>query len=140
MNIIIDTNIFIRLFVKDNKKQHDECEQLLHLMADEQIYGYVPSVVIGEVYYVLRKHYSIPPTQCVEYVTAIVTKLPVHPHEHTDWKKMTTYLDLGLEPYDAMIAGQLTENMILCTYDNDFKKVPSINAKTPREILAFFTP
>ncbi|XWX59899.1 PIN domain-containing protein [Desulfitobacterium sp. AusDCA] len=53
--MIVDTNILIRLFTKDNDTQ---IEQLVQLMEQGNIAFHVLSIVLIEAYWVLRKIYN----------------------------------------------------------------------------------
>ncbi|WP_425806332.1 PIN domain-containing protein [Desulfitobacterium sp. Sab5] len=53
--MIVDTNILIRLFTKDNDTQ---IEQLVQLMEQGNIAFHVLSIVLIETYWVLRKVYN----------------------------------------------------------------------------------
>ena len=51
----IDTNIFLRVFVKENEKAFKECLDILELVKNGKIKAFINNLVIAEVNWILKR-------------------------------------------------------------------------------------
>ena len=59
-SIILDTNIFVRYFLKDVVSQYSEAQKLVSKIEAGEIAGKVSILVIDELVWVLENYYKIP--------------------------------------------------------------------------------
>lgn len=55
----IDTNIFLRVFVKENEVTHKECVELLRSIEQKKIKAFTSSLVIAEIHHVMASVYHV---------------------------------------------------------------------------------
>ncbi len=58
--VLIDTNIFLRIFVKENESMFQECKGALKLVARKVIAAYTNTIVLMEIQFVLTTIYNYP--------------------------------------------------------------------------------
>lgn len=139
--VLLDTNFFIRFFTGDNTSQQQVCIDLLTQIQLGKIKPYVSSIILLECTFVLTKIYQVPQVTLQPMVQAILALRNLTILETTDTHlALYWHWETGVKFTDCLIATQLKPNMILCTYDQEFKKLPEINSQTPTEILQIYFP
>ncbi len=134
--IFLDSNIFLRFFVPDNEAMHHECVKLFERIDQGAYRLYTSPIVFLECYFMLTRHYAfsvfkvqnalmeIASMRNMTIVSAINT-----PHALTLWQKT------GMKFADCLIATQVRKDMVLCTYDSEFKKISSLDVATPEQVI-----
>jgi len=59
MDMIIDTNILIRFFIRDNEAQYQKAYQLIKKVEKGEINGLVSLLVVNETIWVLQHYYEL---------------------------------------------------------------------------------
>lgn len=70
---IVDTNVFLRLFLNDISEQADEAERLIKQAKVGKVSLIVPQIVIFEIEFALSKYYKFPKEKIVDCLTSIVS-------------------------------------------------------------------
>ena len=128
MKYFIDTNIFLRVAIIEDKKTFEECEKVLSAVKSGLIDAVTSSVVLAEMVWVLGKSYNEPKKKIVKLLkyTMNINGLGV-----VDDFDMTKALELyeayNVKFIDAMLASIpeiLSKKWTVISYDEDFKKLP----------------
>lgn len=71
-NVILDTNVFIRLFLDDIPTQTKAVEQLFQEAKEKKKKLLVPQIVLFEIAFTLEKYYGFPKQIVLEKLKAII--------------------------------------------------------------------
>jgi len=133
--IFLDTNVWLRFLVGDQKKQYEECKKLISLNEEGKFKVYTSTIVLLEIIYTLASFYKVKKREIISDIKAILASRNLTLIEKTDFKKaLSFYQKHNIKLADCLIASQLPKNVVLCTYDCDFKKIKSVVNLTPKEI------
>lgn len=136
MKVFVDTNIWVRYFVRDNKEQFEYCSQLIKSIESGKVRSYVSPIVLLELFYVLQSVYDVPRIEVSEDIQAILDMRMITILDRTDSRKaFDVHTNTHVKYSDCLIATQLSKDMILCTYDIDFKKFDGIRVANPKQVL-----
>jgi len=135
--IFLDTNIWLRFLVADQKKQYEACKKLISLNEEGKLRIYTSTIVLLEIIYTLTSFYRVKKESVISDIKAILASRNLTLIEKTNFQKAWRfYQKYNIKLADCLIASQLPENVILCTYDREFKKIKSITNLTPEEICS----
>ena len=84
--IFLDTNIFLRVLVSDNK-QAEESAVLLRKIESGRLIPYTSTIVLLETAFTLRSYYKIKNTQIIKDVEKILKLRNLTIIEKTDFRK-----------------------------------------------------
>lgn len=133
--IFVDTNVFLRYFVPEDEHSFEQSRKLFETIEKGAIIPYISSVVVQEIIYVLLRSYKFSYKEVCLKLPLIFDLRNLVVLEKTDTKKaINLYLKLNIKFGDCLIATQIPKGVILCTYDEDFKKIPGLIIKTPSKI------
>src|SRR3989344_5201537 len=116
MKLFLDTNVFLRYFLRDNENQFQSCLNLFEYIEQGIIHPYTSSIVFLEVQYVLEKVYEVDKPTVADKIDMILQTRKLVIIERTDFKsawKLHTQKRTKLS--DCLIVTQIPQNMILCT-------------------------
>lgn len=136
MKLFLDTNIFIRYLVPENQTIYAECTKLITLIQKGTIIPYVTNVVFQEILYVLTKQYKFTKKEVVIDIFKLFKLRNLILIEKTNTPQaILLYRDRNIKYADCLIATQIPKGVTLCTYDTEFKHLPSLSVATPAQIL-----
>ena len=69
----IDTNIFLRVLIKEDKKTFRSCYQFLQAVKTNKVKASTASIVIAETAWTLRSYYKFPKTKVVQAIRGILS-------------------------------------------------------------------
>lgn len=138
-NLFIDTNVFVRFFVRDSEKTFRECSDFLEALARGKIHAATSSIVIAEIHWLLRSYYKIDKRNIVDFVHRILSM----PHLHIDNRDDAalaneTFRNTSVKFIDALIAShpKIREgSIIIVSYDKDFDRL-GIKRVEPRSVVS----
>ncbi len=134
--IFIDTNVWLRFLVGDQKTQYEACKKLIALNEEGKFRIYTSTIVLLEIIYTLSSFYRVKKKAIISDIKAILSSRNLTLIEKTDFKKaLILYQKHNIKLADCLIATQLQKNVVLCTYDRDFKKIKNVFSVTPQEIV-----
>lgn len=132
---VIDTNIIVRLIVKDDDRQRDACLRLLERARNRELVLHLLPVSVLETVWILEKYYQLPKKKVRDFVEAILnTHEIVCDMENVFKSAIAVYEEKNIKFADAVIAFWGTEKNIniFYTYDKrDFSRIPGIEVKQP---------
>lgn len=136
--IFIDTNVWLRFLVADQKEKYEACRKLIELVEEGKIRAYTSTIVFLELAYTLASFYKIKQGQITADIKAILSGRNLTLIEKTDFRKSLIFHQrYKIKLADCLISTQLPKRAILCTYDMDFKKIKNITSLTPPEVLQY---
>jgi len=134
--LFLDTNLFLRFFLKDHENQYQNVYNLFAKIEEGKFKPYTSSIVFLELNYVVRNIYKLSINEVFDYIEAIKKMRGMTVIEKTDSNKaIDLYKKHRIKLGDCFIAVQLPKGAQLITYDEDFKKVNEIQVQTPEELL-----
>lgn len=120
MQIVLDTNVLIRLFTDDIPVKADKVEKLL----EKEKKVIVPDVVFPELEYILIKKYGLPRSKVIESYHFLITQENI---------KKSIYIKVAFEIYqktkldmaDCIIAAESLKGL-LASFDKNLLKAPKV--------------
>ncbi len=134
----LDSNIFLRLMVKDDRKKVNDCEALIKAVEQGRLSALTSPIVLAEIVWVGQSFYKMPKEQIIEALRGIcgIKRLEIK-----DYSVFILALELfhthRVKFIDALIASQPAvsrQEMIVMSYDHDFDKL-GVRRKEPNEIV-----
>lgn len=136
MKVLLDTNIFLRFYVKEDAVTHQECIHLLNVCNQGSHRPYTSNIVISEVIYVLSRLYKFPKNEVLAAVEDLLNLRNLTIIEKTDTPKaIELYKKYNLKIGDCLIATQVPAGVVFCSYDADFHKLSELQILTPRQLI-----
>jgi len=134
--LFLDTNIFLRFFLRDEESQYQNVLKLLSVIEEGKFKPYTSSIVFLELNYVLRNIYKLSVSETVGHLEAIEKMRGMTVIEKTDSiKAINLYKKYRIKLGDCFITTQLKKGSVLVTYDEDFGKVKEVECQNPEIIL-----
>lgn len=135
-SIFLDSNIWLRLFLRDQESQYKDCFDLITQINEGSFQSYTSTIVFLEVNYVLRSYYKLTHEKTLLYLSKIRETRNITVYDETYLNQaLSYYKEFRLKFTDCLIASQLKKGSTLITFDNEFKKIKAINSQTPAEFL-----
>ncbi len=135
-SIILDTNVIIRLLTADDKIKQEKTARLFEKIRERKIIAFIHDVIFAEIVFVLvsKKLYSLPKHKIQALLLPIVNLANI---KFNSKKKIKRALELfvrhDLDFEDALIAAHAESKKIeILSFDNDFKKIPSVVSNEPK--------
>src|SRR3990167_9041037 len=72
MVYFIDSNIFLRTLIADNKKQYYDCIRLLKNVKENRIKAVTGSVILAEIAWTLGSYYNFPKEKIIKAIKAVI--------------------------------------------------------------------
>ena len=132
--IFLDTNIFLRFYLRDAEDKAKRCKNLLQDVASGKERAMTSTMVIAEIVWVLERTYQ----RSRKEVTDFVMSLLALPHLVLKERRLVkagiaSYADQNIDFIDAYNAALMSSKgvTIIYTYDRHFARVPSVQARKP---------
>ena len=122
---LVDTNILLRLFLRDNESQAKIVDKYFQNCKKGKLKIVVLSEVIPEIEFVLRKFYKIDKKVIVKYLSGLVNTLYIEIEKRVVWKQaINIYRTNNVDIIDSLLYAESMnrKNEILC-FDKDFNKI-----------------
>ncbi len=139
MQYFIDTNIFLRVIIKNDQKQFDECVIFLTALKSNQFDAFTGTVVLAEIVWQLTSFYAVPKKEIIRRIRSLqgINGLNIIDN-YNQTLALEIFEKYSIKYIDALIASNediYTKKMTIVSYDRDFDKLPVIR-KEPKDILA----
>src|SRR3989338_11091753 len=123
-SIFLDSNIWLRLFLKDQENQYTQVSNLFKLIEESHLRPYTSTVVFLEVNFVLTSFYSLTKEKALFYLNKIreVRNITIIENENLD-NALKYYRHYKIKFTDCLIAAQIPKGLTLVSFDKDFKKI-----------------
>lgn len=133
----IDTNIFLRYFVKEEKQAFKDCLEFFDKIKNKKITAVTSAIVLLEINYVLIAFYKYPKDKACEIIASIIN-LPglKFINDINQLTAIELYKEKNVKFADCLIASILLDkaDYLLVSYDHDFDKL-GLKRLEPKEIL-----
>lgn len=137
MRYCIDTNVFIRLFVEENKRMTRECAAFFDWVEQTQADAFTPSCVHAEIVWVLSSVYRLPRTKIAGLIETIMAA-GISIEDTTDMAvAISWYRETRVKFIDCLIAAQrpvLAGQAVVVSYDKEFDKL-GIRRVEPAQVI-----
>lgn len=142
LGYLIDSNIFLRIFVRSNEQMSEECTLLLTAITQNRIKAYIPQLVAIEVQFVLDSFYRLEKHQVIEAMKSMMTidNLVIMDDLFFPFaiqlfeEKNVKFTDCLLASSKRIQEGKAT----IVSYDRDFDKL-AVPRVEPSELLKKFS-
>mgnify|MGYP001565614414 CR=1 FL=1 len=138
MVYFLDTNIFVRIIVSDEKEMTEECERLLEQVRAGQIEAATSPVVLMEVGWLLKSFYKYPRLKIASLLGSISKMRGLTINEDLDIvAALEYYRTTNVSLTDAVIAAIpkiASKEWAVVSYDEGFKKLP-VKWQKPGKVL-----
>lgn len=138
MVYFVDSNIFIRVLVKETDKIFKECYRFLDLVRQSKIKAFTSSLVLAEIDWVLEGFYGFKKENVIEGLKSI---LKLRGLKIVDKINASLAIELyekhNIKFIDALIASNpkiFKKKVTMVSYDKDFDKI-NVLRKEPKEVL-----
>ena len=131
----VDTNVLLRLLIKDDNIKRKACERLLKKAKRKEIHLYILPIVIMEIVWVLEKYYKLDRKTVRELVEAVINTPELHIEMEDVFRKaLRLYEERKVKFVDAVVGYWGLENDISIVYpydERDFKNIKDIEVRKP---------
>lgn len=138
MKYFIDTNIFLRLLIKEDEKTYSQCYKLLSAIKTNQIKAVTSSITLAEIVWTLLSYYKFPKRKVVQAVKSILNlkelKIIDAYNQFVSLELFDKYTVKYIDTLIASVKEIADKKWIIVSYDRDFDKL-AIERKEPHEIL-----
>ncbi len=137
MNYVIDTNIFLRVLIKEDKKVFQDSINVLEAVKRKTFTTYIPGIVLSELAWTLRSYYQFPKPKVINALQGVLNLRGVTLIDEYDYRvALDLYAQNAVKYVDACIASLpllRSQQATLISYDRDFDKL-GILRKEPADI------
>ncbi len=128
MIFFIDTNIFARLIIEDDKKSYHECDSFFEQVRLGKFVAITSTLILAEVGWLLKSYYRLSKIKIVESLKGIGSLSGLKIMGEPNWSEaISLYQNFSVKLTDAMIASipkVASKEWTVISYDLDFKKLP----------------
>lgn len=132
---LVDTNVLLRLLIRDDEVKKKACERLLEKARRKELYLYVLPVVVMEIVWVLEKYYKLDRKTVRELAEAVINTPELNVMiEDVFRKALKLYEEKNVKFADAVIGYWGVDQGFsgVYTYDErDFKHIGELEIKKP---------
>ncbi len=122
----IDSNVFLRVLIKEDGKSFSDCYKLMSLIENKTISAVTSDLVLAEINWVLESYYKFAKAQVVSALEGIVSLKGLSIKSNSDSiQAIEFYKKHNVKFIDALIASDkiFNSNAIIVSYDRDFDKL-----------------
>ena len=135
---LIDSNIFLRAFIRDDKKTWSDCVNALKAVGRRKFKAYIPTVIFAEVQFVLASFYGFKKDQVLDAVKSITSLPNLGFHDDCSPSLAIELFEMySVKFIDCLLASsKLVQkgDAVILSYDRDFDKL-GVRRIEPKDIL-----
>ena len=135
LKAVVDTNIIIRLAVKDDDQQRKACIRLLERARNKELILYILPIAVLETVWILEKFYKLPKKNVRDFIEALLnTPEIICDMENVFKQAIAVYEEKNIKFADAVMGCWGLEKGIadVFTYDEkDFRKIEGLKVHKP---------
>lgn len=138
MLYFIDTNIFLRVLVKENEEVFKDCQKFLNLISQNKIKAFTSTIIFSEIDWVLESFYKFPKEKVIGGLNSILKlkNLKIKDSFNPNLA-IEIYEKFSVKFIDALIASNLrifNKEAVIVSYDKDFDKI-GVKRMEPSKII-----
>lgn len=138
MTYLLDSNVFLRVLVKEDEKDFRESFELLEKVKKAEIKAITAGVILAEVGWVLKSYYLLDRKDVAGKLAGIYRLAGLKIVDDYDWiEAIELYEKFNVKLLDAVLAtmpGSAAKKWTIVSYDEDFKKLP-VKWLAPRLVI-----
>lgn len=139
MNVyFVDSNIFLRIIVREDKKSFSDCSAFLKDVETGKIRVFTSNIILAEVVWVLNSFYGLDKKRIVKALNGINAIKSLKLVDDFDFDcALNFYSKFGVKYIDSLIAsipGIFSKKWTVVSYDKDFDRL-SVLRKEPGEVV-----
>ena len=127
MQYFIDSNIFLRVFVKENEKFFRDCFDLFKKVEEKKVKAITSVLVLAEIDWVLEGFYQFSKERAIEALESILKLKGLKFVDSFNFSSfLHCYSKSRVKFVDALIASERIfdkEKIVIISYDKDFDKL-----------------
>ena len=133
MTLFVDTNVFLRFFLNDNKTHSSAVKKLFQEASKGKISLVTNSLIIAEIIFTLDSFYKLSKQDIIEKIHAIMFFEGLEILENNILlRAIMFYQEKNIDFIDAYAAAFALENKIgVCSFDRDFDKIKEVKRINP---------
>ena len=135
---LIDSNIFLRVIIRDEERTWQNCVEVLSAVEQNHIAAYFPMVVVAEVQYVLKSFYGFEKPAIIKALSGIVAMKHMRTVDDLSFSfAVKLFGDYNVKFVDCLLASSKrvqTGSAVILSYDRDFDKL-GVRRVEPRDVL-----
>lgn len=133
--IFLDTNFWIRYFVRDEEKQYQASCKLAKDIVEGRYLPFTSAIVFLEINFVLSNFYKQTPEQINHFFDLILELRNITIINKTNLEQaILWHKDIKIKLADCLIASSVPKNCHLITWDKDFNRIKTIKKITPDQL------
>ncbi|MCX6793861.1 MAG: PIN domain-containing protein [Candidatus Gottesmanbacteria bacterium] len=136
--VFIDTNIFLRVLVKENERMFRECKGILALISKGDVVAYTNTIVLTEIQFVLTSIYKETREKIGVALESVCSIAALKIIDDTDAHgALFMYGKTNVKFSDCLIASSKriqSESAVVLSYDRDFDKL-GVRRVEPKQLL-----
>lgn len=138
MTYLLDTNIFLRVLVREDEHDFETCKRLLERVKTLKFSAVTAGIVLAELGWVLNSYYRIRRSEAAEKVLSVTRLGGLRVVDTYDWAgAMEIYRRNNVKFVDAVLASMpdvAKKTWTIVSFDQDFKKLP-VKCVRPTDVL-----
>lgn len=135
---LLDSNIFLRVFVKSDLQASQDCSMVLRAITENRIVAHIPHLVAIEVQFVLDSFYRFEKYQVIEAMKSMIATSNLHWRDDLSLPvAIQLFEEHNVKFVDCMLASSKfvqEEKASILSYDHDFDKL-GVHRVEPRDLL-----
>lgn len=138
MTYLLDTDVFLRVFVREDENDFETCKRLLERVKTLKLSAVTAGIVLAELGWMLSSYYRTKRSEAAEKVLSVVRLGGLRVVDTYDWiEAMETYRRNNVKLVDAVLATipeVAKKTWTIVSLDQDFKKLP-VKWVRPTDVL-----
>ena len=131
----IDTNIFLRALINDDKRKFNDVVEFLEGVKENRFKAHTSSLVLAEIVWTLLSFYKLKKEDVTKSVESIINLNGLTFVESQDSvQAMSLYKKHNVKYIDCLICSSLQKEQVVVSYDTDFDKLGAIRLE-PKNLL-----
>lgn len=138
MIYLIDTNIFLRTFIKENPDTFSDCSHFLQLVKRNKVEAVTTGIVLAEIVWTLSFRYKVPRDQIFRRLDSLINLHGLKIIDQYNYRaaadlfavSSAKYVDCLLATIDEVAKGLWA----IVSYDKDFDKL-KVKHLEPKEVI-----
>lgn len=133
MKLFVDTNVFLRFLLNDNKTQSVSSRKLFFGAKRGKVTLVTNSLIIAEIIFILDSYYGFSKSDIIEKTKIILLFDGLEiPEKNILLHAISLFEKKNIDFVDAYVAAFALENKIdVCSFDRDFDKIKEIKRINP---------
>ena len=132
---LVDTNVLIRLLVKDDPVKFATIKKLVEKIENNELTLIIPTIVLAECCWLLKSYFKIEKQLISKYLLDIIQSENVEVEEEGVIEALKIYSEKNVDFADALISTKTNRHVSVITWDKrDFRKL-DCEFYTPEELV-----